>query len=118
MIRRGMAYGPRYDDDPGAERGLAFVCFVADIRRQFEFVQAQWCNDGNAFFLGTERDALVGRGPMAGAASASPARSMTLPGAPPHFLSPLPEVVSTRGGGYFLLPGLAGLRALSVSRGS
>lgn len=115
MIRRGMTYGPRFDDEPAAERGLAFVCFVADIRRQFEFVQAQWCNDGNAFFLGTERDALVGRTPVPAGASGPPVRSMTLPGSPPRFLAPLPEAVRTRGGAYFLLPGLAGLRALSVS---
>jgi Dyp-type peroxidase family len=118
MIRRGMTWGPRYDDDPEAERGLAFVAFVADIRRQFEFVQAQWCNDGNAFFLGSERDPLVGRAPEGAVASGATVRSMTLPGAPPRFLSPLPEVVRTVGGEYFLLPGIAGLRALSVSRWS
>lgn len=118
MIRRGMVYGPRFDDDPEAERGLAFVCFVASIRRQFEFVQAQWCNDGNAFSLGIERDPLVGREPALALPPDRGAASMTIPGRPTRFLASLPEVVQTRGGEYFLLPGLDGLRALSASRWS
>jgi Dyp-type peroxidase family len=116
MIRRGMTYGPRFEQAPDEERGLAFVCFVASIRRQFEFVQAQWCNDGNAFSVGTERDPLVGR-TLAGTAARA-VGSMTLPGTPTRFLSSLPDVVRTRGGEYFLLPGLAGLWALSASRWS
>jgi Dyp-type peroxidase family len=115
MLRRGMPYGPPYDEHPAAERGLAFVCFVASIKRQFEFVQAQWCNDGNAFGIGTERDALVGHG-VNGPAGAP--TKVTVPGAPPCFLSPSPEVVHTRGGEYFFLPSLTGLRLLSTSRWS
>ena len=118
MIRRGMVYGPRYDDKPDVERGLAFVCFVANIRRQFEFVQASWCNDGNAFSVGTELDPLVGRVPAATTAAARHGRTMTIPGRPARFFDSLPEVVRTMGGEYFLLPGLAGLRALSESRWS
>jgi Dyp-type peroxidase family len=118
MIRRGMPYGHRYRAGrPGAdaERGLAFVCFVANIRRQFEFIQSQWCNDGNAFSLGWEPDPMVGRsvGEPSGEAS-----MMTLPGSPTRVLSPLPDVVRTGGGEYFYLPGLEGLRGLSGSRGN
>jgi Dyp-type peroxidase family len=118
MIRRGMPYGPGLPDDTvendGEERGLAFICLVASIRRQFEFVQAQWCNDGNAFGLGVERDALVGQGARAGDGPGK----ITVPGSPPCFLSPAPELVHTRGGEYFFLPSLTGLRFLSESRWS
>jgi Dyp-type peroxidase family len=114
MIRRGMPYGPAFADEPAEERGLAFICFVASIRRQFEFVQAQWCNDGNAFGLGTERDPLVGQSfPAAG--TEGPGK-MTIPDTPSaHFLSPLPDLVRTRGGEYFFLPSLSALRWLSES---
>lgn len=116
MIRRGMPYGPRLADgaldDDGRERGLAFICFVADVERQFEFVQGQWCNDGNAFGLGAEADFLLGDGERGD--------RMTIQGAPPVFLRrsadetdrPAP-FVTTRGGEYFYLPGIAGLRSLA-----
>ena len=55
ILRRGMPYGPPLPDgadDDGEERGLLFVCLQASIARQFEIVQTQWCNDGNAFGLG------------------------------------------------------------------
>jgi Dyp-type peroxidase family len=111
MIRRGMTYGPPFEEAPEQERGLAFICFVASIRRQFEFVQAQWCNDGNAFGIGVECDALIGR-EVPGADHGEPAK-MTVPGTPARFLSPLPDVVRTAGGEYFFLPSLQGLRALA-----
>ena len=40
-------------------RGLLFVCLQASIARQFEIVQSQWCNDGNAFGLGREADPIT-----------------------------------------------------------
>ena len=116
MIRRGMPYGPRLDDnalqDDGEERGLAFICFVASIERQFEFVLGQWCHDGNAFGLGSETDFLLGTDGRAG--------TMTINGTPPIFISRpastpggLAPFVTTRGGEYFYLPGIAGLRSLA-----
>ena len=52
LIRRGIPYGdplPPGADDDGADRGVIFMCLQASIARQFEFVQSQWLNDGNAF---------------------------------------------------------------------
>lgn len=116
MIRRGMGYGPRLADgmldDDGEERGLAFICFVADIERQFEVVLGQWCNDGNAFNLGSEADLLLGAG--------DGAARMTIQGAAPVFLrrstdepGGVTPFVTTRGGEYFYLPGIEGLRTLA-----
>lgn len=115
MIRRGMPYGPPLANGAppdGAKRGLAFVCFVASLERQFEFVFGQWCNDGNAFGLGAEADLVLG-------GDGRPGR-MTIQGTPPVFLTrpdgrrrrPAPFVI-TRGGEYFFLPGIAGLRSLA-----
>jgi Dyp-type peroxidase family len=59
IIRRGMPYGPPYDAEPDAERGLAFVCFGASIESGFEFIQGNWLNDGDAFGLGLQPDYLL-----------------------------------------------------------
>jgi Dyp-type peroxidase family len=109
MIRRGVPYGPPLPQgapDDGVDRGMIFVCFVADLARQFEVVQAQWCNDGNAFGLGHDRDWLLGDNDGTG--------KMTINGSPPFFLSPQPSFVTARGGEYLFVPGLDALRALST----
>lgn len=108
ILRRGMPYGPPLPDgapDDGADRGLLFVCLQASIARQFEIVQAQWCNDGNAFGLGAEPD------PIAGPAG----REMrhVIEGRPPRFVSLLRTHVECRGGEYLLVPSIGALRALA-----
>jgi Dyp-type peroxidase family len=51
MIRRGIPFGHALaedaTEDDGAQRGLHFVSVVADLDRQFEFVQRKWLNDPN-----------------------------------------------------------------------
>lgn len=51
MIRRGALFGPPLAagavQDDGAQRGLHFICVVADVARQFEFVQSNWLNNPN-----------------------------------------------------------------------
>ena len=111
MVRRGMPYGgvlPPDAVDDGAPRGLVFVACVADIARQFEFIQTQWLNDGNPFGLGIDRDPIAGQGPGSS--------KMTLPGTPPRFVHPLPAFVTMRGGEYFYVPGLGALRAVARGR--
>jgi Dyp-type peroxidase family len=108
IIRRGMPYGPRFEDRPGmrdADRGLMFICFQASISRQFEFIQAHWLVDGDAFGLGSEQDPLV---------AADPGGRMTIQGRSPTFLASLPSFVATRGGEYFFVPGIAALLALAA----
>ena len=51
---------PGVAEDDGADRGLVFVCFQADIWRQFETIQALWIDDGDPFGLGADKDFLVG----------------------------------------------------------
>ncbi len=107
ILRRGMPYGPELPhgaEDDGVDRGLLFVCMQASIARQFEIVQSQWCNDGNAFGLGAQPD------PITGPAGATVAHMIE--GAPPHVVSPLRSCVQCRGGEYFFVPSIAALRAL------
>lgn len=87
------------------ERGLIFICFNADLERQFELVQGQWCNDGNNFGLGAEQDFLLG--------SRKTGR-MTIEGDPAFFASRDERLVITRGCEYLLMPGLAALERLSA----
>jgi Dyp-type peroxidase family len=108
IIRRGMPYGPALPPDAegdGAERGLIFVCLNASISRQFELIQRHWLLDGDAFGQGQDQDLLL--------APADPQGKMTVQGRPPTFLGPQEQLVTTRGGEYLFVPGLAALRAIA-----
>jgi Dyp-type peroxidase family len=109
IIRRGMPYGPPLPEgaeDDHRDRGLVFACYQADIERQFEFIQAHWLGDGNAFALGTDRDPLIGD-PGDGS------RRLRIEGQPPRFVDALQQTVRVRGGAYFLVPGISALCYLS-----
>lgn len=119
LIRRSMPYGtPAFDgrdvpdherggifhrDADDDDRGLIFVCFQTSIERQFELIQTRWLNDGDAFWLGGERDCL------------STGAGMTVQGrdGPAHLPAPGVPFVTTKGGDYFFAPGLPALRALA-----
>jgi Dyp-type peroxidase family len=111
IIRRGRPYGPPLPagvmEDDGVDRGLVFVCFNADIWRQFETIQTLWIDDGDPFGLGADKDFLIGEPDGDGG-------KMTIPGDPPYFLRPQPRFVTCRGGEYLFRPSIGGLRALAA----
>jgi Dyp-type peroxidase family len=56
ITRRGIPYGKpmpeicdaeETDDDPAADRGLLFMCYQANIEKQFEFIQRTWVDNPN-----------------------------------------------------------------------
>lgn len=47
IIRRGITYGPSYDCEPDAQRGLLFLCYQRSITDQFEFLWRLWANKDN-----------------------------------------------------------------------
>jgi Dyp-type peroxidase family len=121
IVRRGRIYGERVETKPDDERGLHFICFNANLRRQFEFVQAQWV--GNPCFAGLSRD------PDPVLASSRPhpftANTFTLQGSsgrPTRHLPDVPRLAEVRGGAYFFMPSrraleyLAALDSLDVER--
>jgi hypothetical protein len=64
LARRGMSYGPPTPAvgaaDDGADRGLVFMAYCADIAEQFEVVQ-RWLAGGNASGLpSVQRDPVCG----------------------------------------------------------
>jgi Dyp-type peroxidase family len=57
IVRRGIPYGKPMPDlcgpdepsdpNPAADRGLLFMCFQANIEKQFEFIQRTWVDNPN-----------------------------------------------------------------------
>jgi Dyp-type peroxidase family len=110
VFRRGQAYGPVLPEgiieDDGAERGMVFLFVGADLRRQFEFVQREWINQGTFIGAPIERDPLIGPNDGTGV--------FTIPKQPiRRRLQGLPRFVTLRGGEYFFIPGLRALRWLA-----
>jgi Dyp-type peroxidase family len=112
IVRRGRSYGRPLAaglEDDGADRGLIFVCFQADIWRQFETIQSLWVDDGDPFGLGRDKDFLIGE-------PHGTDGKMTIQGNPPFFLKPQPRFVTTRGGEYLFQPSMSALRRLAGGR--
>ena len=111
IVRRGRPYGPPLPagvtEDDGADRGLVFVCFQADLYRQFETIQGLWIDDGDPLGLGADKDFLVGEPHGSDG-------KMTIPGHPPFFLKPQPRLVTMRGGEYLFQPSMRALRELAA----
>ena len=111
MIRRGTSYGPELPegvlDDDGADRGLMFVFLGAYLKRQFEFVQATWLNDGEFSRSGHPDRPNHGREGGSGRVGLLPHRPVR------RRLQGLPQFVTTRGGDYFFMPGIKALRWLA-----
>lgn len=125
ILRRGRSYGDPFVahlspeelikacDDAGGRpgpRGLHFMCYVADIANQFEFVQQTWLNGPVFQGLHGEVDPLAGNpAPTAGL--------FTIPGHPIRScVHALPRFVNVRGGAYFFLPSRSALGYLASLR--
>jgi Dyp-type peroxidase family len=112
MIRRGGVYGPPLPEgapEDGVERGIAAFVICASLVRQFEFAQNVWINDRSFHELGNERDPFVG--------TQDGALDFTIPKRPIRKrITGLPAFTTLRGGAYFFLPGLGGLRSLASRR--
>lgn len=124
LLRRGRAYGAPFapelapdeilarldePEEPDSERGLHFICLNGNIGRQFEFVQHTWSDNPNFNGLRQETDPIIGHRTVFGESQDSfrvqhePLRCK---------YRPLPEFVTTRGGGYFFLPSRRALNFL------
>ncbi len=104
IIRRSMPYT---STDGTGSRGLIFSCYQADIGRQFEFIQTQWLNSGRRLPPGATPDVFSA---AANSDSVDPTGSVKAGGASDKHLA---SFVTSRGGEYFLVPGIAGLSWLA-----
>lgn len=120
LLRRGRGYGPVLapeeavkPDAPEAERGLQFICLVANISRQFEFVQNAWSM--NSKFNGAQQasDPLLGnREPLFNGDSTERFNRPERNG-PMVTTCHLPQFIKVRGGAYFFMPGRRALRYIA-----
>ena len=100
ILRAGRAYVPE-----GADKavGLLFMCFNADIERQFEFLQQSWLLRPSFHGLEDEADPMLGN-----------SGRFTIPtGQGPVVLDGIGNFVTVRGGGYFFMPGRRAVRYLA-----
>ena len=88
--------------------GLLGLFIGVSLRDQFEFLMAQWANDGIfTAGLGHTKDPLIGD-------HADEAGSFSIPRPEgPVVLTGLTRFVTTRGGAYCFLPSITGIRYLA-----
>lgn len=115
ILRRGREYGRQLSPEEAQrspppeeeERGLHFICLNGNIARQFEFVQATWVNSPKFAGLYDDSDPLTGPSQPYGGTFTIPSEGLR------ERLTDMPRFISTRGGAYFFLPGLAATRYLA-----
>lgn len=111
LLRRGRPY---LDDAGEHAAGTLFMCFNADLERQFEFVQQTWLSSPTFHGLEQEPDAFALHHSEPGAVDL--AHRFTIHGRnAPLQLCPVTRHVTLRGGGYFFLPGRHALWFLAGS---
>ena len=118
ILRRGRTYGKPLAESMEAEdilkaeafdgdRGIHFICFNANISRQFEFIQHTWINNPKFHELYSDDDPLIGD-------RATETRTFTQQATPVRkCLAGLPRFVQVRGGAYFFMPGISAIRFLA-----
>lgn len=138
IMRRGLTYGaPLFDHDilldvanrgklsalldlssnPNKDepRGFHFAPVVANIQRQFEFIQQTWSNNPAFNGLSQSKDPVMGSNPDVGNAPDPDNPSyMTIPHQPNLIrTTPLTRFVTVKGGAYCFMPSLTTLRYLA-----
>jgi len=110
IIRRGIAFGARFEDDEDGERGLIFMCYQLDLANQFEFIQRQFAN--NPDFPLQDPQASEGHGIDAIIGKHDKAFVNFLKGNKFKRINGFKEWVTTTGGEYFFSPSLNTLKSL------
>jgi len=121
LLRRGRSYGPVLSPDaalkpdaPVAERGLQFICLVANISRQFEFVQNAWVMNSKFGGIQLERDPLLGHRRQLYDGDSTNHFNRPDPTGLTQKICALPQFITVRGGGYFFMPGLRAIKYLAA----
>jgi deferrochelatase/peroxidase EfeB len=120
ILRRGRKYGnsveprealqnPALDDE---ERGIYFIGLVANISRQFEFVQNAWMIGAKFAGFAGESDPLIGHRATVPGCPASDGFSIPQANGVNRRIPALPQFVTVRGGAYFFLPSVRALKYL------
>ena len=120
LLRRGRRFGPELtpeqaisDAPDGKKRGLNFIALVANISRQFEFVQSAWIANTKFGGVQDESDPLLGNRRPLNNGTPTDGFSMPQQEGPCRRLVGLPRFITVRGGAYFFAPGLSALRFIA-----
>ena len=121
ILRRGRTYGePLHESMEPAEmlkssregtRGLFFVCFNANIGRQFEFIQQAWANSPKFDNLCNDVDPIIGFQQHKGKYVAGDFTAQDCPVR--KKIHEVPQFTFIKGGAYFFMPGLVALKKIA-----
>jgi deferrochelatase/peroxidase EfeB len=120
ILRRGRKYGATLNPEEAVdrskdsqERGIYFIGLVANISRQFEFVQNAWIMGTKFAGFTAESDPLLGNRARVAGCPATDGFSIPQANGVNRRITGLPQFVKVRGGAYFFLPSIRALRYLS-----
>ena len=124
ILRRGREFGAPISveealnkKDDSSSRGLHFMCLVANISRQFEFLQGAWIMSSKFDAMTDESDPLLGnRQPVADAVTDTFSRPQN--SGICQSVTGIPRFTTVKGGGYFFLPSLSAIRYLAALKDS
>lgn len=108
ILRVGRTYEMPAGKAKKGEKGLLFMCLNADIERQYEFMQQTWVSAPSFHGLPREKDPAIGANEGKGRFTIPRWEGSVV-------LKDMPSFVTTRGGGYFFMPGRSALRYM-ISR--
>lgn len=122
IVRRGIPFEnqPRvmtpegeFDENhlPTGGVGLLFMCFVADIANQFEFMQQTWVNNEGFVKNGVGIDPIIGQHNGTFGQQSWPTSWSGATNKPFQFA----DAVTMKGGAYFFAPSLSYLKGLKVN---
>jgi Dyp-type peroxidase family len=96
------------DNRPETGVGLLFMCYQADLAKQFEFIQSTWVNNGDIGGRLVGQDGIIGQGPNATIKTLPTQWGDTTPFTPIQFGGH----VTMKGGEYFFTPSISFLTSL------
>ena len=122
LLRRGREYGGPLltldqaiaDGSDTGEHGLHFICIVANITRQFEFVQNSWLRNTKFDALTEESDPLIGNRERVTGCPFTDTFSIPQQHGVRDRAMNVPQFITVRGGAYFFLPSLSSIRYLAA----
>lgn len=109
ILRRGLSYGPAYDADAAAPRGVFFMAFNASIAEQFEVIQ-RWISGGNSTGVASWQS-----DPLMGVGQHGDPRTFRFIHKGRTCRIRIPEpVVKLQWGAYLFVPAISGLQAIAA----
>ena len=120
IIRRSKLYGTPFagsptNHTPEDEVGLLFMCFNADISRQYEFIQYTWAGYPKFKELYNDPDPIIGVREVPLEGQEMQEQNFTVQQQPvSKCIIGLQRFIQIRGGGYFFFPSITALRYLAT----